>query len=96
MENTSSRSVARRTIFPQERLVPYVSLVEFDFPAGNGLHPLQALGVGVAQVVDDRHIVSAVEKFNAGMGADVSGAAGNQNVHCGILLYTAQKRVICI
>ena len=85
-----------RENFPQERLVPYVSLVEFDFPAGNGLHPLQALGVGVAQVVDDRHIVSAVEKFNAGMGADVSGAAGDQNVHCGILLYTAQKRVICI
>ena len=25
-----------RENFPQERLVPYVSLVEFDFPAGNG------------------------------------------------------------
>ncbi len=72
--------------FPEQRLVPDVALVEFQGFAGEGLDPIQTLGVGIAEVVHNHHAVAAIEQLQAGVGADITGAAGDQNVHGDILL----------
>ena len=42
---------------------------------------LERLGRGVRVIVDDDDLLSGVQKFNAGVRADETGAAGNEYCH---------------
>ncbi len=66
---------------PQQSFVTDVAFVELDLLAGEFFHTVQALGVGVAQIVDDHHAVAAFQQLHTGVAADISGAAGNKNRH---------------
>jgi hypothetical protein len=65
----------------QEGLVTDIALVETQILAGDVLHTVQGLGIGVAQVIDDHNIVTLVQKLHAGVGADITGTAGDKNFH---------------
>ena len=67
--------------FVHEGLVPDIAPVERYLPAGKLLHPLQALGIGVAQVIHHHNAIAGVQKLHTGMRPDISGSAGDQNVH---------------
>ena len=66
---------------PQQPFVPDIALIKLQGLAGELLHPLQAFGIGIAQIVDDHHAVAALQKLQAGVRADIPGAAGDQNIH---------------
>ncbi len=68
--------------------VAQVGQVKLDVFAGQFLHPAQGIGFGVAEVVDDHDLVARFEQFDAGVGADVAGAAGDEDgfAHGRILL----------
>ena len=73
--------------FPQQGLIPDVALVEGQALAGELLHPVQAFGVGIAKIVDDHNTITAVEQLYAGVGSDIAGTAGNENIHKMCLLF---------
>ena len=58
-----------------------VNLHEGDGCAADGSHALKRLGIAVAKIVDDNHVVSRIVQFNQGVGADKSGTAGNKDSH---------------
>ncbi len=61
--------------------VEQVHLVEGEGLSAERLHPAQCLPARVGQVVDDRDPVAAVQQLQAGVRADVTGAAGDENMH---------------
>ena len=61
--------------------VEQVDLVEGERLSAQVLDPAQRLPAGVDQVVDDRDPVAALQQFQAGVRADVAGAAGDENMH---------------
>ena len=61
--------------------VDQVDLVEGEGAPAQGLDPAQGLPARVGQVVDDRDLVAAVQQFQAGVTADITGAAGDENMH---------------
>ena len=63
------------------RAVQKIHFVKFERFSGDALDAPQALRVGVDEVVRHNDRVSGVQKLHAGVAADVSGAAGNENVH---------------
>ena len=65
----------------QQSFVTNVAFVELQILAGQFLHTLQGLGVGIAQIVDDYNTVAAFQQLNTGVGANIAGTAGNQYVH---------------
>ena len=65
----------------QQCFVPHIALVEFHLFAGELLHPLQGLGVGVAQIINDHYLMAAFQQLDAGVCADVPGTAGDKNIH---------------
>ena len=70
-----------RENFAQQRFITDITFVKFQTLSGELLHTVQALRVGIAQIVNDHHAVTAFQQFHAGMAADITGAAGNQNIH---------------
>ena len=66
----------------QRRAVANVAAHHADLLAGDTRNARQGLGMTVAEVVEDRHPVTGVEQFDAGMGTDVTGAAGDQKRSC--------------
>ena len=58
-----------------------VAFVEAQVLARQLPDPVQALGVGVAQIIHDHDAVAAVQKLHAGVGADIAGTAGDQYIH---------------
>ena len=67
--------------FGEQGLVPHVTFIEFQLLSGELLHPLQGFGIGIAQIVNDHHPIAAFQQLQAGMGANIPGAAGNKYVH---------------
>ena len=65
----------------KQRFVPHIALVEADALAGDALHPLQTLRIGIDQIVDDHHLIAAFQQLHAGVRADITGTAGDQNLH---------------
>src|SRR5699024_3451221 len=63
------------------RLVGHVGFHKAEVLAGDGLDAGQSLGAGVVVVVRHDDVVAGLQKFDAGMAADVSGAAADQNCH---------------
>ncbi len=63
-------------------LVADVDLVELDVLARDLLDARERLLRAVAEVVDDHDVVSRVEQFDDGVASDVSGSAGDENLHC--------------
>ena len=61
--------------------IPHVSPVKAQGLAGDLPHPVQRLGVGIAQVVHHGDFIAGIQQLHAGMGADIAGAAGNQYIH---------------
>ena len=62
-------------------VVQQVDLAERHLFAGDLLNALHHFGAGVAEVVQDHHLVSRVQQFHAGVASDVTGAAGDQQFH---------------
>ena len=48
---------------------------------------IESIGFGIDEVVDDDNIFPCIEKLDTGVGADVAGAAGNENCHDTYLHY---------
>ena len=67
--------------FPKQGFVPHIAFVKRQSFAGKLLHPLQGLGVGVAQIVDDNHITTQFQQFQTGVRTDIAGTAGNKYMH---------------
>ena len=61
--------------------VQKIHFVVFERLSGDALDAPQALRVGVDEIVHHNDRMSGVQKLHAGVAADVSGAAGNENVH---------------
>ena len=57
--------------------VEEVDLVEFEVLAGDLADAVEGLGLGVDKVVDNDEFLPAFEKLDAGVGADIAGAAGD-------------------
>ena len=70
---------------PQQVAIPHIALIELHGLAGQLPDTVQALGVGIAQVVDDNDAVAAFQQLHAGMGTDISGTAGHKNIHIAYL-----------
>ena len=64
----------------QQSLIPHVALIEFQGLSRELLDPIQAFGVGIAQIVNDDHAITVFQQLQTSMGADITGAAGNQYV----------------
>ena len=59
----------------------HVCIVEAEVLAGDLLDPIQNHGRSVIIVICHYDIVASVQQFDAGVAADITGAAGNQNCH---------------
>ena len=66
---------------PQQSSVAHVPFIERYRRTGEFLYPFQALGVGVAQIVNDHNFIAALQQFHTGVRTDITGTAGNQNFH---------------
>jgi hypothetical protein len=62
----------------QRCLVADVGAVEGEQLAPAISSTRRGLGLAVAEVIDDDHLVARAKEFDAGMGADVAGAAGHE------------------
>lgn len=62
-------------------LAGHVSLIEAEVLAGDLLHPLQRGVAGVVEVVRHYDVIARVQQLDAGVAADVTSAAGDQNCH---------------
>ena len=80
MDNTAD--VIFRKNLQQQGLIPHVSLVKLQLFARELLPPLQGLGIGIAQIVNDHNAVAALQQLQAGVGTDITGSAGDKNIHC--------------
>src|SRR5699024_3149819 len=61
--------------------VGHIRLHEAEVPAGDLPHALEGFGAGVVEVVRHDNVVTGIEKFDAGVAADVTGAAADQDGH---------------
>ena len=61
--------------------VSQLGLDEGDALADNVLHAVDGFLAGIAEVVGDNDVIARLDELNAGMAADVPGAAGNENGH---------------
>jgi hypothetical protein len=61
-----------------------VGLDEGEIHARQFAHPDEGFGAAVAQVVQHDDVIAGVEEFHAGVGADVAGAAGDEDGFHGI------------
>jgi len=68
----------------QQVFIPHISLIEGNLFSCDLLHPAQAFGVGIAQVVDDNGLMARFDQLHTGVAADVSGTAGDKNLHLAI------------
>ena len=59
--------------------VAQVEQVELDALAGQFLDPAERVGARVAQVVQHHDLVARFQQFQAGVRADIAGAAGDQD-----------------
>ena len=76
---------AVEAVFPEHPLqggpVPDIRPVKWDFSPRQKLHPLLGLQAGVGEIIQADHLVSRPEQLHLGMGTDIPGAAGNQDLH---------------
>ena len=79
MNHRLCTAVAQGTL--QRCTIAYVGLDTGYGLAGDALDPIQRLGIAIAVVVQHRHAVARVEQFQAGVAADIAGAAGDKDVH---------------
>ncbi len=61
--------------------VAQIGFVEGEIPAGDFADVVQRLRLGIDEIIDDDDLVPRVEQLDAGVSANVSGAARNQNLH---------------
>ena len=59
----------------------HVRIVEAEVLAGDLLHAVQNHGGSVIEIVCHDHVIAGIQKFDAGVAADIAGTAGNQNCH---------------
>ena len=59
----------------------HVRIVEAEVLAGDLLHAVQHHGGSVIIVICHDHVIAGIQKFDAGVAADITGTAGNQNCH---------------
>ena len=60
---------------PPGHPVENINLVESERPLHQFLHAAQRVLFAVKQVIDDHHVATALQDFQAGMAADIAGAA---------------------
>ena len=61
----------------QGSLVGHVQLADRRGFAGDAGDPLRHVPAGIAEIIGDDDVIALVEQLHAGMGADISGAAGH-------------------
>ena len=67
--------------FFQQRLVAHIALDELHRLAGNFGYTIQALGVGIAEIVNYNWRIARLDQLHTGVAANISGAAGHKNIH---------------
>ena len=65
----------------QRLLVAAIHLVGGEVLAGDLAHALERFGFAVVIIVYDHDVIACVKQLNAGMRADITGAAGNKYAH---------------
>src|SRR3546814_12476569 len=63
------------------RLVANIALHQHGLAPSDLFDPIEHFGVAVAEVVENNNFVAGLKQLDAGVGSDVTGAAGNQNTH---------------
>ncbi len=61
--------------------VDQVDLMKDDGSAGYLLDTLQGYSAWIGKIVDNGNIMSFFQQFKAGVAADITGPAGNKNIH---------------
>ena len=79
MNHRVGRVARKRRV--QHMRVAQVALDERKIPSGNFADALQRFRSGIAEIIDDDHLVTRVEQFHARMAADIPRAAGDKNLH---------------
>ena len=69
------------------RAVGDVGLDETEVLAGDLFYAGQGLGAGIVEIVHHDDVVPRIEQFNAGVAADITGAAADQDCHKNQLLF---------
>ena len=59
----------------------HICLIESEVLAGDLLHAVQHHRGSIVVVICHDHVVAGVQKLDAGVAADITGTAGNQNCH---------------
>ena len=59
----------------------HICFVEAEILAGDLLHAVQHHRRSVIVIVRHDHVVAGIQQFDAGVAADITGTAGNQNCH---------------
>ena len=70
-----------------KRRVAAIALVQGDGLAGDLFHTGNGLGAAINKIIQYDHFVARVQQANAGVGADIAGAAGKQKTHRKPLLF---------
>ena len=65
----------------QRRLIGAVDAVSRHVSAQNGLDARQGRLLRVAEIVDNNWLIAGLLQLHHRVGADVAGAAGNENFH---------------
>lgn len=60
-------------------LVTNIALDAVDFLAGDGLDAFQRFPMAIGKVIENDHFLTVLEKFDAGMRADIAGPASHEN-----------------
>ena len=63
-------------------LVANIALNASNFLAGDGLDAFQRFRMAIGEVVENDHFLTGLEKFDAGMRADIAGPASHENHRC--------------
>ena len=70
-----------------KRRVAAIALVQGDGLAGDFFHTGNGLGAAINKIIQYDHFVARVQQANAGVGADIAGAASKQKTHRKPLLF---------
>jgi len=73
--------------------VAQVEGVDGQVLAGQGLEPVDDRRLGVGEAVDDDDLVARSHELDDGVGADVAGAAGDENAHAHTVLARFAQRL---
>jgi hypothetical protein len=65
----------------QPEAIQEIRLMKFKAFAGKAADTPQGFFIGITQIIDHGYLMSRLKEFKTGVAADISGTAGNKDMH---------------